>query len=284
MKRCSACLVEFSPTPEYFHKSKRRKDGLHYDCKVCANAKKREQTRSYGVNPFPIRRKDGQKQCSSCEIWKPETVEFFSKSVNRPGGFDVYCKECCSNKWAENSDKNKAYRSRYYQDNKEQIRINDAEYRNRPEIKAIKRQKTADWRENNRDRDRANASRWQKNNPLKVKVRNETRRTRKQSLPATLTAIEWQTCLEYFNHACAVCGNPPGLWHTIAMDHWIPLSNPTCPGTTAGNCIPLCHGIGGCNNSKHDLMPDDWLIWKYGKRKAKAILDRINNYFRSITD
>jgi hypothetical protein len=66
------------------------------------------------------------------------------------------------------------------------------------------------------------------------------------------------------------------------MDHWIPLSSPGCPGTVATNMVPLCHGIGGCNNSKCDRDPQGWLLEKFGERKALEILERIPAYFRQL--
>lgn len=37
LKRCSKCGLSFPATPEYFYRHKSYKDGLHYDCKPCAN-------------------------------------------------------------------------------------------------------------------------------------------------------------------------------------------------------------------------------------------------------
>src|SRR5581483_2176482 len=54
---------------------------------------------------------------------------------------------------------------------------------------------------------------------------------RKRSLPDTFTERDWQRALEYWDYKCAVCGRPRGLWHTLAADHWIPLTAPDCPGT-----------------------------------------------------
>lgn len=109
-----------------------------------------------------------------------------------------------------------------------------------------------------------------------------TRRTRKEALPSGLTQSEWQRCLEYWSYRCAVCERPVGLWHTLAMDHWIPIANPNCPGTILGNVIPLCHGVDGCNNSKSDALPQEWLMRKLGKRKAAKKLAEIEAYFEFI--
>ena len=71
---------------------------------------------------------------------------------------------------------------------------------------------------------------------------------------------------------------------TAAADHWIPLTyeGKDNPGTVATNVLPACHGVGGCNNKKHNAMPVEWLEKEYGKRKAHQILDRIEKYFRSL--
>jgi hypothetical protein len=46
--------------------------------------------------------------------------------------------------------------------------------------------------------------------------------------------------------------------------------------------VPLCHGIDGCNNTKGAKPPDEWLIERYGKRKAAAILRRIAAFFEWV--
>lgn len=122
--------------------------------------------------------------------------------------------------------------------------------------------------------------------PDKIKVRAANRKARQHDLPEGLTADEWGFALQYFDNCCAVCGRPAGLWHTIAQDHWIPVSanNDANPGTVATNIVPLCHGYDGCNNSKHDKPADEWLIGAYGKRKAGQIMKRIEEYFTIVRE
>ncbi|MEP7288112.1 MAG: hypothetical protein ABI947_20345 [Chloroflexota bacterium] len=107
---------------------------------------------------------------------------------------------------------------------------------------------------------------------------------RKRELPNTFTSQDWQRALEYWDYKCAVCERPRGLWHTLAQDHWIPLTNPLCPGTNATNILPLCHGTDGCNNSKGKLLPEVWLHKKLGKRRAVRKLEEIQTYFHWIED
>jgi hypothetical protein len=108
------------------------------------------------------------------------------------------------------------------------------------------------------------------------------RRTRVQELPATFTPEDEAFMLQYWSYACAACGNQNGFEWFLALDHWIPVKSPECPGTIATNMIPLCHGTGGCNNSKHNLPPEEWLVRRFGARKAKAIAKKVQEYFAIV--
>jgi hypothetical protein len=54
------------------------------------------------------------------------------------------------------------------------------------------------------------------------------------------------------------------------------------PGTVAHNILPLCHGEGGCNNSKRNKEPRQWLVEQLGQRKANAVYKRIMAYFEMV--
>jgi len=47
---------------------------------------------------------------------------------------------------------------------------------------------------------------------------------------------------------------------------------------------PLCFGIGGCNNKKRDLLPEEWLVSQYGRKKANTILRKIEKYFAAVRE
>lgn len=107
-------------------------------------------------------------------------------------------------------------------------------------------------------------------------------RNRRQKAVNTMTPELWEDALRYFNGCCAVCGRPPGLWHKLVGDHWIPLNDPLCPGTIPTNIVPLCHGAQGCNSSKRASDAKEWLTRKFGKRRAADILARIEAYFEHV--
>lgn len=111
-----------------------------------------------------------------------------------------------------------------------------------------------------------------------------------RNLPCTFTLEQERQMHEYWGYKCAVCGRRIGLWHTIAVDHWIAVSDTRTdnPGHVATNILPLCHsirgsnGLGGCNNNKGNSDPIEWLTRKLGKRKAKKKLVEIEAYFEWV--
>jgi ribosomal protein S27E len=109
-------------------------------------------------------------------------------------------------------------------------------------------------------------------------------RERRKALPNTFTTDDWTRALEYWGNTCAVCGRPPGLWHTLSQDHWLPLSHSDCPGTVAMNMLPLCYGVDGCNNSKGKKHPRKWLIERLGSRKGRKKIAEIEAYFAWVQD
>lgn len=196
---------------------------------------------------------------------------------------------------SENQDKILAYLKNYRAANPEKLRYLNARYRqlNRDELRAKNKawqsanadrvkNKNLAYRQQKRDEINAKIRVWRKSNPEKVRIKEHRRRARKRSLPDTLAADQWQSALDYFGGCCAYCGRPAGLFHTMAIEHFVPLSNPSCPGTTALNCLPACHGQLGCNNQKSNKPAAAWLESKFGKRKAAKILARINAYFDHV--
>lgn len=208
------------------------------------------------------------KRCTKCGNEYPPTTEYFRQMRHRGKLIlrsQCHICECAQKKQNRQTPQYKAYKKLYRQSDQHKTymkayqqtaRYKDylRSYRERPEV-----------RENRR-------------------LLEELRRVRKVSLSDQFSQEDWNRALAHFEGCCAVCGRSIGLWHTLAMDHWIPVTDPTCPGTVPTNIIPLCHGINGCNNSKKDRDPVEWLTWKFGSRKAKRILARIQAYFDSLKD
>lgn len=271
MKRCTRCGEQFPATAKHFKPFKRwHPDGLVSICRRCQTS----PSTNYCATP-----PSGMKFCAKCQDMKPATPDYFKRDKTRPDGLFPYCKTCTrlqsKSITPEERERNRQRSLAYASAHREEARL-----------------RAKQWHWNNRDyvlsyqrANRTNAASWRRtyraHNPLVHKVSNNRRRARKLELPDTLTKVQWQRTLEHFGHTCAVCGRPEGLWHRLAIDHWIPLSSPDCPGTTVDNVVPLCHGIDGCNNSKGDTDPAIWLERRYGTKKARKILARINDYLAS---
>lgn len=241
------------------------------------------------------------KICNDCQ--KEKTLDQFNKHSYSKDGLKPVCRACQADynrKYREmNGDAIREKKRESYDKEAQQKR--NKRYAENPENQIKIKQRGKDWYATNKEQSladsarryrnnpipaRARAKQWVKNNPERAKVTIQRRKARKNNLPDTLTSVDWQRCLNYFGGCCAVCGRPPGLWHTLAMDHWIPLSSPDCPGTVPTNIIPLCHskkdGEECCNNTKGARPPREWLIFRFGKRKASIILKRIEDYFSSV--
>lgn len=248
------------------------------------------------------------KVCSKCGEAKLRGE--FSKSRAKKDGLHPVCKECDHMRrrarYAEHAEEERHNKREYTDANKEAInaRVRDDRAANPEKYRARDRKRDRS-RINERKRDyyaadpgkhRRQARESMARNLDARRLRNwEWRNTergkivgrvlqiryyaRKRQLADCFTAEDWQIALDYFGGCCAACGRPSGLWHTMAADHWIPLSKggPTTPE----NIVPLCHGAGGCNNSKGDKPPAEWLIEKFGTRKGRAILKRIEAFLES---
>lgn len=253
LRKCARCNQWLPDTKEFYH------GPSSAYCKSCHLEYQREKRREQGIRPVPQRRQGDQKQCSHCERWFPATSEYFNKRSNADDGLHYWCKEC---------------NITYYHENKERIRGR--------KLAADKR-----WRKDNRQKITAGQREWARKYPEKAKrlkrVATNRRRARKEGLLDTFTSDDYKRMIEYWHGCCAVCGrqlNDLFGEHKAAIDHWIPIAK-NGP-TTSDNIVPLCHGVGGCNNSKSGKFPEDWLIEKFGKRKAKQILERIQTYFEWV--
>lgn len=254
LKRCSRCGVEYPATTEYFRLKKHRGTFILYsqchDCERAHNAvydKKRRRTPEY--NAYQTARRKAPQHKAWVKQYR-QTPEYKARK-----------------KASRHTPQYKAYKKAYRQT--PQAKSYTKVYQQTPKYKAhIKTRRES---------------------PevlLKRRIWEERRRTRKAALPDYFSVTDWQRCLDYFDHRCAVCKRPIGLWHSLAMDHWIPITDPNCPGTIPTNIVPLCHGQDGCNNSKKDRDPVEWLTQRYANnpRKAKRILARIEAYFASLKD
>jgi hypothetical protein len=224
------------------------------------------------------------KKCRQCGDIFPATLEYFYAKKSGRYGLTGRCRHCLclkTREWVKNNPERKKQQDKDYAA-KHPERMAETKRRwveNNPEKKL---KASRDYRKRNPGQNTPTATKWRLLNPDNTRAIKLRRRAKERSLPNQFTAQDWQIALNHFDGRCAVCGRPAGLWHTLAADHWTPITADNCPGTVPGNIIPLCQGQDGCNNSKSNREPIEWLISRVGKQKAQAILERINRYFESV--
>lgn len=263
LNQCAKCR-ELKPR-EAFNRSSTRSSGLQAWCRDCYKQysiqKKdvlREKRRQYRLaNVDRLRERDRAYNAVHRETILARHREYYAENVDR---FHDY--------YVANAPKKREYNRRYYADNKHRLASHRRDLNRK--YRVLKREYLS---EQNRIYRTTNAD--------LIRARNHRRYARLRGLEDTLTAQDWRAALQYFDGHCAVCGRPPGLWHTLSADHWVPLTSPDCPGTVPWNIVPLCHGVDGCNNSKGNRNAREWLVEKFGKRKGRAIQNRIEDYLTS---
>lgn len=234
------------------------------------------------------------KRCSICGQEFPATAEYFTRKRDSKDGLHSWCKPCHQQKQKEwrhadperyieyarqaylrHTDTIKARAKRWTQSESGKRSRRAALARN---IK-VKKQRDRIYYQQNRDRILSHVLERARQNPDKMRVIRQRRAARVAALPVDFTDADWQFAINYFKGCCAACGRPPGLWHTLAADHWIALASNGCPGTIPSNIVPLCHGEGGCNNAKQSRDPLEWLEAQFGIKKAQAVNNRIQEFF-----
>lgn len=260
LKQCTKCGNEYPATREFFNARTKTGEKLHVWCKACAN----QYARTY-------REVNGEQLRQNNRIWRQENLETVRENDRR--------------RYANNPDKRKQNVRRWNENNHEWVIQRNRQWyaENRERQRLVHR----NWYENNRSKVREANRRWKEANPERARqvgrIAAQRRRALSAAAPDTLTIEHEQRAIEYFNGCCAVCGRQlADLFgtHKMAFDHWIPLSKGGA--TTPDNMIPLCHGKTGCNNSKHNHLPDEWLVRKFGKRSASKILAQIQTYFEWV--
>lgn len=219
------------------------------------------------------------KRCGTCKQEKPATSSYFGRDKHRCDGLCNSCKECRRQYREANRDNQKEWFKQYRIDNRDSLRAKDkARYPLRRE-----QDKAARKRQKDRNPERIKILNHERYLRLKPSYHaaNHIRRARRLSLPTRWNKKYWAACLEYFRYRCAVCGAQlRDLFGNVEpnADHWIPLTykGGDNPGTVRENMVCLCND---CNLNKFNKMPEQWLIDRYGKRKAGIILNRVLIYF-----
>lgn len=298
-KVCKKCGIE-KPI-DCFHNQKGQKDGKRPKCKDCRKAETQEY---YAQNKSTMLQKSQARYEKNKDKYLAKNAEYRKNHRNeikaRDAEYRKKNKEELSRKsrekWAQNSEKNKAYREKHAEkrraytrrwlvENKErraQFLIENKERMNADARAAYhanpERQYEASRKyiESNRDKVRATRRRWVKNNPAKAKIKYNRRRSAKKLLPTTLTAQQWIDCLAIFENKCAYCGGSPEVLHqehVIAQKHG--------GGYVKENIVPACLC---CNSSKGTKPMISWYVRRkyFDSQRLEKILNYLYGDFNAI--
>lgn len=119
-------------------------------------------------------------------------------------------------------------------------------------------------------------AKWQKNNPLAVKVLSHRHRTKRLSLPSDFTTDDAESTFLYFGNMCALTGEEC----RIDWDHVIPVST-GCGGTTKSNMLPISSILNQSKNGRNIFEWFDDVKDKYDLnvdmfRKAMQYISELN--------
>lgn len=244
-KRCTKCGQELAATTQNFYAKKDGKYGIRAICIACTLAHE------------TLRRQTPERQ----DYVKQYRIDHRRSHIE-------YMKDY--NAILENKERKKESTRKSH--NKPEVKARQKKYLygyyRMPEYKARERERNKVRRPQLRIYQREYKR-------LHGSVFHQRRKALENSLPNTLTRADWQYCCQWFNNKCAICDCNDKL----TIDHWIPITNPECPGNIPANVIPLCKS---CNSSKNDTPAYQWLSAIWGDR-AKEILDRVEAYFAQVT-
>lgn len=217
------------------------------------------------------------KPCPKCKNEFPPTPEYFHRNKTNLDGLSAECKTCRCEIVRKSK---KAHAERVYESNR-LYRLATPEKQSQykktytsSHVGSV-RSGNAVYRAAHKAERAAYNALYDTDHPENRRLIKQRRRAREISLPDTLTLDQWLMALDYFHRACVCCGSP----NHIHADHWIPIAADNCPGTIAGNIVPLCQT---CNTSKGDREAVDWLNWKFGSQVGERILRSVEGYFECL--
>lgn len=155
--------------------------------------------------------KDGQKQCSKCNLYK--NIEEFHKHKSRKSGAISSCKECYMAYYKEEKELIKSRINKYRENNPEKIKESDSKYYENN--KEAFKQKASLWAANNREKRKKIEKKYRKANQDQRNARTAEYRAKKsQAMPAWLTD-------DQINEIKQIYKNRPNNYH---VDHIVPVN------------------------------------------------------------
>ena len=228
---------------------------------------------------------DAHKQCSICKQFKESSAGYFYRDKKSADGLFGMCKDCKRAKdktyREQNADKRRGWYDDYRKKNPEKI----AQYQKKTRENSKEKISAYDKEYRIAHKDQINARRRQNKNYVtperqamyrkadkeNCQIRGHKYRAIKRELESDFSKSDWESCLNFFNHKCAYCGEAKQL----TKEHLIPVSRGG--GFTKNNIIPICHR---CNCSKSGQNFESWYLCQpfYDKQRRINIL----NYTKGV--
>ena len=194
------------------------------------------------VNIIDLSQKNGThyytKKCTSCNIIKPATTNFFHKEKSSKYGLNAKCKMC----------KNKKFKS-YYENTAEQQRKRVSIYHKKN--KNERNEYSRNYYYNNTDHLKMKHKEWLKNNPERNFNYHNNRRIQLNK-GSEITKDQWKEMMKFFEWRCAYSGEILTK-ENRSVDHILALSNNG--ENEIWNLVPMLKTL---NSSKHTKEMLDW--------------------------
>ena len=248
MKVCKKCGIE-KPISDFSSSGK----SVLVDGSV---VKRYKSTCRQCINTGPRKRKDNidPKQCIVCSIIKPLSEYSLEKNCCGNMRYRGICKECKRvrhKKWSEeNPDKMRQYKINEY-----------AKIKNNPELRKKATEYNKQWRDNNRDRVRADDRKRYWNNPDETGIVYRKQKENLNKRNIARYGLNKQKCVDKLGGKCVECG----ATECLQFDHINPLEKSF---TITGNFhrkdlneeLVKCQLL--CPKCHFEKTKDDWLSGK----------------------
>jgi hypothetical protein len=268
-KVCTKCHTPFPATLLYFRRDSRKADGIGVTCRPCNTLSKRQwrlenQAHVQAYNRDWKRSHPELVRAQSQRTYKRDPAKMIARADAWRRAHPEQRRATKRAWWQKNATQLNAARRRNPEKRREQFQAWSA--RNPTYSREWYAAHQASILARCQARYAANAERFR----AQGVIQNARRRARRRGLPDLLTPQEWQHAVAFWGECCAVCETSVSdSGKTLAQDHWIPLTDTTCPGTVAWNTVPLCNGRGGCNTLKRNHDPYLFLL-RYFDNEARA--------------
>ncbi len=235
-KQCTRCKKLFPATTIYFYVNELGKDQLSSRCKKCIIevAKTNSPKNVENKKRWYLNNRDKMKEYSHKHYL--DNKEHY-RELNKT--------------WKEkNKDKIKRWFEQYYQNNRDYLLEYHRQFykENKDQLAPLYKE----YKQKNKKRINLYNIEFRKTHDMSIPDarRKHRRRIVEKNAMTTLTKIQWQKSIEYFDNQCVYCGSKQDK---LTMDHYMPVSKGG--DLSVYNIVPCCTS---CNSSKHKHDFIDW--------------------------